>query len=148
METKQCTLCKKTYPKTKDFFNYRTKKHQSFSSWCIACTKEKYTKWSSSHKEYLKENSKKRREGKRLAVLKFYGGDPPKCSCCGETNLEFLAIDHINGNGSKHRRSINRVGGAFYQFLIIEGFPEGYRVLCHNCNMSLGFYGYCPHNKE
>jgi hypothetical protein len=23
-----------------------------------------------------------------------------------------------------------------------------YRVLCHNCNMALGFYGYCPHHPE
>jgi hypothetical protein len=20
--------------------------------------------------------------------------------------------------------------------------------LCHNCNMALGFYGHCPHEKE
>jgi hypothetical protein len=26
-----------------------------------------------------------------------------------------------------------------------NGFPDGYRVLCHNCNMALGQYGYCPH---
>ena len=23
-----------------------------------------------------------------------------------------------------------------------------FQVLCHNCNMSKGFYGYCPHEKE
>jgi hypothetical protein len=24
---------------------------------------------------------------------------------------------------------------------------KGYRVLCHNCNLARGFYGYCPHEK-
>lgn len=24
-------------------------------------------------------------------------------------------------------------------------FPKGYRILCHNCNLSKSFYGYCPH---
>ena len=24
----------------------------------------------------------------------------------------------------------------------------GYRVLCHNCNTSLGLYGYCPHGVQ
>jgi hypothetical protein len=32
-----------------------------------------------------------------------------------------------------------------YAYLIRNNFPEGYRVLCHNCNQSLGYFGYCPH---
>jgi hypothetical protein len=26
-----------------------------------------------------------------------------------------------------------------------NGFPKGFRVLCHNCNFAHGHYGYCPH---
>jgi hypothetical protein len=30
--------------------------------------------------------------------------------------------------------------------LLRLGTPHpDYRVLCHNCNTALGFYGYCPH---
>jgi len=36
----------------------------------------------------------------------------------------------------------------FYRWLKQNNFPEGFRVLCINCNFSLGIYGYCPHEKQ
>lgn len=59
--------------------------------------------------------------------------------------MEFLAIDHIDGGGTAHRRQVGH-GDAFYKWLRAAGLPAGFRVLCHNCNLSLGFYGYCPHD--
>ena len=86
------------------------------------------------------------RKRKRLAALAFYSGQTPKCECCGESHIEFLEFDHINGNGSKHRREIkNRNLGAW---LVQNGFPEGFRVLCTNCNVCLWRYKYCPHQKK
>jgi len=70
-----------------------------------------------------------------------------KCACCGEWRLEFLTLDHIDGGGNQHRKS-GMTGRKFYLWLKREGFPPGYRVLCMNCNCSIGFYGYCPHQKE
>lgn len=29
-----------------------------------------------------------------------------------------------------------------------NNYPPGFRVLCMNCNFSLGMRGYCPHQKE
>ena len=29
---------------------------------------------------------------------------------------------------------------------IKHNFPDELRLLCHNCNFSLGAYGYCPHS--
>jgi hypothetical protein len=55
-------------------------------------------------------------------------------------------MDHINGGGSKHAQQIGR--GKIYRWLILNDFPEGFRVLCHNCNLSLGYYGYCPHQRQ
>jgi len=85
----------------------------------------------------------------RLLVLIHYGGDPPKCACCGENHLEFLSIDHIHGGGDEERKKIggSRSCGSmvFYRWLIKNGFPDGYQVLCYNCNCAKGFYGYCPH---
>jgi hypothetical protein len=77
----------------------------------------------------------------RLDAITHYGG---KCACCGELHLEFLAIDHINGGGNKHHKEIN--GMAIGIWLRRHNYPAGFRVLCHNCNMSLGVFGYCPHN--
>ena len=78
-------------------------------------------------------------------VLVAYGGDPPRCSCCGETNPGFLTLDHIDGAGNEHRRSIG--GGSHLNlWLRRQGFPEGFQVLCFNCNA--GRYwngGDCPH---
>lgn len=74
----------------------------------------------------------------RAAVIAAYGGE---CACCGERTPEFLAIDHVNGR----EPGDDRTGVKLYAWLVRHRFPEGYRVLCHNCNLSLGFWGYCPH---
>ena len=31
-------------------------------------------------------------------VFNAYGG--PVCACCGDTHLEFLCVDHVNGKGN------------------------------------------------
>ena len=91
--------------------------------------------------------SRKRKWARKMAVLRAYGGGTPVCACCGESNPVFLAIDHVKGKGNEHRRKLGSKGGAtFYNWLIRERFPPGYRVLCHNCNMAIGILGYCPHN--
>jgi len=82
----------------------------------------------------------------KLEVLTRYGGNPPKCACCGHNNIRHLALDHIKNDGNDERRKTKTRGGfAFYLWLRKNGYPSGYRVLCHNCNSSLGLYGYCPH---
>lgn len=79
-------------------------------------------------------------------TMAIYSLGLPKCSCCGELNEEFLTIDHINGGGNKHRKSLGLIGGRrFYQWLKKNGYPSGYRVLCFNCNMAFGLFNYCPH---
>jgi hypothetical protein len=91
----------------------------------------------------------------RRIVLEHYGGKPARCACCGESTYEFLAIDHINGGGNQHRKRLsspNTKSGTFssrefYRMLKTQGFPAGYQVLCHNCNMAKGFYGKCPHQR-
>jgi len=81
---------------------------------------------------------------RRYRVLGHYGG---VCACCGEERFEFLSIDHIKGGGTKHRAEIGG-GTNMVGWLLKEGLPEGYRVLCHNCNQAFGFYGRCPHQDE
>jgi hypothetical protein len=76
----------------------------------------------------------------KAEVIKAYGGI---CDCCGETDLGVLSIDHIGKcrpEGQKKRHGMN-----LYLFLKKSCHQEGYRVLCLNCNIALGFYGYCPH---
>lgn len=71
--------------------------------------------------------------------------DEPCCACCGETSIELLSIDHIDG---KVREGAKKMSGLkLYLFLMQHGFPLGYRVLCYNCNAGEGWFGKCPHRK-
>ena len=87
---------------------------------------------------------KERREQNRNAAIQHYGG---RCVCCGETESLFLAIDHIvDGKGNAHRKKINKYGSTFFKWLIKNDFPEGFQILCHNCNMGKHLNGgICPH---
>lgn len=80
----------------------------------------------------------------RMQVFEHYG---KICACCSEDRYEFLAIDHVDGGGAKHRRQIGR-GWTMTRWLIANNFPSGFRTLCHNCNQAIGHYGYCPHARE
>lgn len=78
------------------------------------------------------------RHTRRNLVLDSYGG---RCSCCGEAERMFLAIDHVNGGGSKEAL----YGPALISKVIAEDFPPRFQVLCHNCNYAKSFNGRCPH---
>lgn len=66
--------------------------------------------------------------------------------CCGEGIRDFMAIDHINGGGRKHRRDTKiRSGIDFVEWIIKNDFPDFLQLLCHNCNQSKAWLGKCPH---
>jgi hypothetical protein len=81
---------------------------------------------------------------KKLKVMRYYSDSPkPYCKCCKEEMLEFLTIDHINNNGSQHRKQIGIA--SMYPWLIKNEFPPGFQVLCMNCNWGKRIKGECPH---
>lgn len=90
-----------------------------------------------------------RKEARRLALEK-YGGKPPKCACCGETEYVFLAIDHIKGGGNKHRIFLSKTTHLGLMGWLVETRkkPAQFQVLCHNCNMGKSILGICPHKKN
>ena len=89
------------------------------------------------------EFRRQRRIELRNLVLMAYGG--PICKCCGETEIDFLQIDHIDGGGKKHSKQINH---DLYRWLKKNNFPPGFQVLCCNCNFAKGAYGTCPHQRK
>jgi predicted restriction endonuclease len=105
--------------------------------------KEYAKKYSEENKEVMIIRRKERSTRLRNIVLEHYGG---KCVCCGESQIEFLSIDHVNNDGAIERKEKHLRGPNLYSYIIKNGFPNSYRVLCYNCNMSLGMHGYCPHN--
>lgn len=77
----------------------------------------------------------------RLEVLTHYG---LKCACCGENEIQFLCIDHINNDGKEHRKTVP--AGYFYRWLKKNNYPSGFQTLCWNCNMAKSYNnGICPH---
>jgi len=93
------------------------------------------------------EASKKYKVAIKLECLIHYSSIIPSCACCHLEDVETLSIDHIDGGGRKHREETG-FGNQFYQWLRKNDFPEGYRVLCLNCNFSYGAYKRCPHQEK
>lgn len=84
----------------------------------------------------------------KALVMAHYGHG--KCCCCDANRLDFLTIDHVDGNGAEHRReyaNTNFSGEKFYLWLINSNFPPGYQALCFNCNSGRDLNeGICPHH--
>lgn len=83
------------------------------------------------------------RDVQRQAIA-AYGGF---CACCGETEPKFLQLDHVNNDGAEHRRQINGVKLATW--LRQQDYPDGFQVLCANCNFAKHTNGgTCPHQER
>jgi hypothetical protein len=83
-----------------------------------------------------------RRQRIKQIVVDAYGG---KCACCGETRLYFLTIDHVDGGGTKERLSTKRTSSTtMHYYLRRAGYPQGYQVLCFNCNCAKSDDEFCP----
>lgn len=118
---KRCVLCG-------DYFNTNFKSAKYCSPECYkdVCNKKRL------------ETAKRFHIERKLKVLKKYSGEHPECACCGENHVEFLGIDHIDGCGSEHLKELRNKKITLYQWLIKSNFPEGFQVLCLNCNMVKG----------
>ena len=67
----------------------------------------------------------------RKVSLETLGG---KCVQCGFTDFRALQIDHINGNGTKDRKTLR---GARFLTNVVRSFlnkENKYQLLCANCN--------------
>ncbi len=69
----------------------------------------------------------------KLEVLRHYSSTKtglPVCARCGNDDLRALSIDHINGGGGRH---IAEIHGNLYSWLKRQDYPDGFQVLCMNC---------------
>ena len=90
-------------------------------------------KYYESHKEEIAKYKRERNELFKTQVLEHYG---PICACCGETHKEFLTVDHVNGEGYIHRKNTKLPRSS--EWLARNNFPEGFQILCMNCNYLKG----------
>ena len=111
---------------------------------CPGCNKPTDDFWKITRLCKECEYTKRRGRGRELARLKILaaltmlGGC---CVCCGETTLEFLTFDHMDGRGGTAHEKLNNYSVASR---VLKG-DKDIRVLCMNCNHSYGMRGYCPH---
>ena len=101
------------------------------------------------------ENKKRAREldrDLRYLVLQTYSkrlsdSKIPCCNCCHlNSNLAFLAVDHIAGKkqmDSEHELKKLGYSSKFQSWALLrwlkrKNFPEGFQILCHNCNHAKG----------
>lgn len=98
---------------------------------------------------YNKIYGRKWRLSLKIECFGHYGN---KCACCLENNIRFLTLDHKNGGGNKHRKTLfgSNVGGcSIYQWLKDNNYPqEEYQLLCMNCNFATRYGEICPHKLE
>lgn len=115
---------------------------------CIPCRSKQCMTWSKENLEVSREinnkSAKRYYHELRQTILNHYGCI---CVCCGETSGAFLVVDHIEGGGNAHRRSIGGNSAfTFYKWIVKNSFPENLQILCHNCNFAKHMGG-CPHGK-
>ena len=129
---RMCTKCGELLPATKEHYSKDKRKRDGLVSSCKRCKNE------------FAKNSQ---QEARMTVLNHYGGGDIRCECCGEATIEFMVLDHMNGDGAAHRKKVG-IGRNMYKWAIKNNFPPIFRILCHNCNFSYGIRGYCPHQEE
>jgi hypothetical protein len=146
----------------------KRKYDREYSSRPEVKAKEKERRQRPENKEYMKkyhdvwdskpENKKKRRQydkDLRLKICSVYSkrhsnSDIPCCRCCGEnTDIRFLAVDHIDGRKNLPKEQQNLDGDHLISWLKQNNCPEGYQILCHNCNSAKGHSknNKCPHER-
>jgi len=118
----------------------------SYKADCKRCSVARSLAARAKKPEYYKERQKQYQKRVKLEALNAYGG--PFCACCGESNVFFLTLDHINNDGAEHRKTMP-AGSSTYRWLKNNGYPAGLRVLCYNCNCGRHANGgVCPHELE
>lgn len=133
-KTYVCSKCNRELQFTSKYFPIHKRCKWGLDTICRDCTCKSARKANSTERNKL-----------RLEILTRYSLNGKfGCQCCGESRIEFLTLDHINGGGNKERKKYPAT--MLFRKLRRESYPSGYRTLCYNCNCSYGKYGYCPHN--
>ncbi len=139
----RCNQCKEAR-RIKQRQRYLKLKHAGI---CTSCGKAP-ARWSGCYctKCNKRGNESGCRTRKKVKNMAFaaYGGYI--CNCCGETEPDFMEIDHVYNNGNEMRKTVHGHGTTFYKWLKRNGYPDGFQILCSNCNKGKHRNGgTCPH---
>lgn len=154
-----CVLCKKE-KSVDQFYKHKGGWADGLDHRCKNCNVVRGQIYYKNNLERCRANARKshyKNREKKIERMRLYGKKQKElilnhygkgCACCGEREIVFLTIDHINGGGTKHRKSLSGGGRFFYRWIIKNNFPSGLRVLCFNCNSGRALNkGICPHEE-
>ena len=173
VEEKRCRICGHSKP-ISEFHVYATKGRKArITDECLLCHKKRLHDWyvkrhdnwtpeqvqehNAKAREYRRKDPErtrvkakhfhaKYRDQDRTLVYAKYGG---QCACCGEKEIRFLTVDHVNNDGHiERKKGIYTNGSQFYRWIIQNNFPSDYQLLCFNCNLGKARNGgICPHQE-
>jgi hypothetical protein len=134
---KPCRVCGEIKPLDGGFYR-RAGTPDGYRTDCRDCVCMRSRKYHEMNYQAARERQREYQASHKDRVFDHYGWS---CACCGTT--ENPSIDHVDGNGKRHRealfgRSQGRAGSTFYFWLVKQGFPPGYQTLCRRCNISKG----------
>lgn len=101
---------------------------------------DKLAAYKTTYKERRNELRRIRNINLRRSVLLAYGG---VCVCCGESEPDFLALDHIANDGKQHRAEVGN-GMMLYYWARRNAYPKILQLLCHNCHYAKHHCAVCP----
>ena len=95
------------------------------------------TKWLNNNLEKAREIGSRIARRYKEACVNMYSNGDACCTRCKIADMDVLCLDHIENDGSEHRRLLKASGEAssFYRYLSKHDYPSGFQVLCYNCNM-------------
>jgi hypothetical protein len=140
--TKPCCACHEI--KTLDQFSGHSMGRNGKRSKCKDCLSVDGKKYYQENVEKEHNRGREKYRQLRIDVFNHYGN---LCNCCGESEFEFLTIDHIIMSRTEHRKQTkgNAAGSCLYLWLRKNNFPDGFQTLCMNCNYSKFRHGQCIH---
>lgn len=136
-------LCAECRAKSRDY-RYNMSPEQKTRAY------QKTREWIKTQPNYYRKMHERTRDKLRRQVFEHYGN---QCACCGLDDWRFMTIDHIGGGGNKHRRATFNgklvAGMDLYRWLRKNNYPDGFQLLCYNCNCAQSrFGGVCPHQSD
>lgn len=105
--------------------------------------------WRKNNPRKYRATQKQKSKKLKILVFSWYGN---KCVCCGESDLDFLTLDHIHDDGCKDRVGQKGAGEPTYKKIRRcgkENLREDLQILCWNCQWGKRLNGgFCPHHPE
>lgn len=114
---------------------HKEERKEYYNKYCNANRereRERGKHYRDTHRENTKNRIKRYTINLKSEILSHYGNGKIACTKCGyDKDISALTIDHVNGNGRNHRKSLDTT--KFYSWLKNNNYPEGFTTLCQNC---------------